>query len=185
MSEENQTEGTDSGAAAARIRQLVTRVKELEARVVELEPIAASADKWRGQVEELKGATKAEREALRVEREIMAAGILDAEGLDYVQHAYQKLPAENRPALSEWLANREGLPKAVRAYLPDAPAATTPATTTAPVTPPPPVAPKTSIGTVPQPASEPQAWTTEAISRLSPSEFAQHKAAIYASLRTG
>jgi hypothetical protein len=182
MSEENTAETTDNGAASARIRQLVTRVKELEARVVELEPLAASADKWRGQFEELKGATKAEREALRVEREIMAAGILDAEGLDYVQHAYQKLPAENRPALSEWLANRDGLPKAVRAYLPEAPAA---AAASAPVAPPPAVAPKTSVGTVPPPASEPQAWTTEAISRLSPAEFAQHRAAIFASLRTG
>jgi hypothetical protein len=184
MSEENTAETTDGGAASARIRQLVTRVKELEARVVELEPLAASADKWRGQVEELKGATTAEREALRVEREIMAAGILDAEGLDYVQHAYQRLPAENRPALSEWLSNRDGLPKAVRAYLPELP--TAPASTApAPVSPPPAVAPKTSVGTVPPPASEPQAWTTEAISRLSPAEFAQHRAAIFASLRAG
>lgn len=179
MSEEN-TETQDNGAAA-RIRQLVTRVKELEARVVELEPLAASAEKWREQVDELKGATKAEREALRVEREIMAAGILDSEGLEYVQHAYQRLPAEGRPPLAEWLANRDALPKAVKAYLPDAPATTAPATTAPAAAPA--VAPKTSVGTVPQPANEPQSWTAEAIARLTPAEFNAHKNAIYASMR--
>jgi hypothetical protein len=175
----------DDSGAAARIRQLVARVKELEAKVAEVEPLAAQADKWRSQYEEAKASSKAEREALRLEREIMSAGVMDAEGLDYVQHAYSKLPAEGRPPIGEWLANRDGLPKAVRAYLSDAAPAPQQAPTlpsqTAPATVP---MPRTSTATVPQAPAEPAVWSAEAISRLSPSEFKAHRDAIMASLRT-
>ena len=185
MSDEATTETTDQGAASARIRQLVARVKELESRVVELEPVAAQAEKWRNQVDEVKAASKAEREALRVEREIAAAGITDAEGMEYVQHAYGKLPTEGRPPLSEWLAAPDALPKAVRAYLPAstpaAPATTTTAAPAAPVVP----SPRTSTGTIPQAPSEPQAWSAEAIARLSPADFKANREAIMAALRTG
>lgn len=180
--EEGTTPPQDDGGANARIRQLVARVKELESRVVELEPLAASADKWREQVEEVKASSKAEREALRLEREIMSAGVTDAEGMEYVQHAYSKLPAENRPPLGEWLANRDGLPRAVRAYLSDptpAPQAAPPqpAQASAP-------APATSKATIPQAPTAPESWTPEAISRLSPAEFKANREAIFAALRT-
>jgi TolA-binding protein len=185
MSEEVTTETTDQGAASARIRQLVARVKELEGRVGELEPVAAQAEKYRAQVDEVKAASKAEREALRVEREIAAAGITDAEGMEYVQHAYSKLAAEGRPTLSEWLAAPDGLPKAVRAYLPSStPAAPAPTTTAAPAAPVVP-SPRTSTGTIPQAPSEPQAWSAEAIARLSPADFRANREAIMAALRTG
>ena len=177
------TETQDGGAAAARIRQLVSRVKELEGKVAELDPLAAEAAKWRSQVDELKAASKAEREALRVEREILAAGVTDAEGVEYVQHAYSRLPAEGRPPLAEWLGQRDALPKAVRAYLPEAPASTAP-TATAPKPPSPP-APRPATGTMPQAPSEPQSWTPEAIARLSPAEFKANRDAIFAALRTG
>jgi len=185
MSEEVTPETQDHTAGAARIRQLVARVKELEGRVGELEPVAAQAEKYRAQVDEVKAASKAERETLRVEREIAAAGITDAEGMEYVQHAYSKLAAEGRPPLSEWLADRDGLPKAVRAYLPTstpaAPAATTTATPAVPVTP----SPRTSTATIPQAPSEPQAWSAEAIARLSPADFKANREAIMAAIRTG
>jgi hypothetical protein len=186
MSEEvTTTETTDQGAASARIRQLVARVKELEGRVGELEPVAAQAEKYRAQVDEVKAASKAEREALRVEREIASAGITDAEGIEYVQHAYGKLPAEGRPPLSEWLAAPDGLPKAVRAYLPAstpaAPATTPTAAPAAPAVP----SPRTSTATIPQAPSEPQAWSAEAIARLSPADFRANREAIMAALRTG
>jgi hypothetical protein len=177
------TETQDGGAAAARIRQLVSRVKELEGKVAELDPLAAEAAKWRSQVDELKAASKAEREALRVEREILAAGVTDAEGVEYVQHAYSRLPAEGRPPLAEWLGQRDALPKAVRAYLPEAPASTAP-TATAPKPAPAP-APRPATGTMPQAPSEPQSWTPEAIARLSPAEFKANREAIFAALRTG
>lgn len=172
-------EASDNGAGA-RIRQLIARVKELEGRVSELSPLAESAEKYRAQIEEVKAASKAEREALRTEREIAAAGITDAEGIDYVQHAYSRLPSEGRPPLAEWLGNKDGLPKAVRAYLPEA-APAAPATPPAPVTT---AMPKTNAGTVTQTPPATTAWTPESIMRLSPAEFKANAAAIKAALST-
>lgn len=183
--EEGTVQAQEDGAAAARIRQLVARVKELEGRVAELAPQAEAATKYQTQIEELKTMSKAEREALAVERQLLSAGITDAEALEYVQHAYGKLPSEGKPPLGEWLGNRDALPKAVRAYLPEpAPAPPTQAPLAAPVTPTSP-APKPSTATVPQAPSEPQSWTAEAIARLSPSEFKANREAIFAALKTG
>jgi hypothetical protein len=172
-------EGTDTTGAEARIRQLISRVKELEGRVGELTPLAEQADKYRTQVEEVKAASKAEREALRIEREISSAGITDAEGMEYVQHAYSRLPAEGRPPLAEWLAAKEALPRAVRAYLPEATPAAAPAPTTMTM-------PKANAGvTSQQPVVSPSAWNEAAIAKMSPSEWKANKAAILASLSTG
>lgn len=172
-------EGTDTTGAEARIRQLVARVKELEGRVGELTPLAEQADKYRTQIEEVKAQSKAEREALRIEREISSAGITDAEGMEYVQHAYGKLPAEGRPPLAEWLAAKDSLPKAVRAYLPEATPAPAPAPTTMQM-------PKANAGvTSQQPVVSPSAWNEAAIAKMSPSEWKANKAAILASLSTG
>ncbi len=172
-------EGTDTTGAEARIRQLVARVKELEGRVTELTPLAEQADKYRTQIEEVKAQSKAEREALRIEREIASAGITDAEGMEYVQHAYGRLPAEGRPPLAEWLAAKDSLPKAVRAYLPEATPAAAPAPTTMTM-------PKANAGvTSQQPVVSPSAWNEAAIAKMSPSEWKANKAAILASLSTG
>lgn len=187
MTDETTTNATppeqaDGTAAAARIRQLLGRVKELEAKVGELEPLATSAEKWRAAAEEAKALTKAERDALRIQREIMAAGILDEEGADYVQHAYSKLPADGRPPLTEWLSNREALPKAVRAYLAEAaPAAGAPPA----AAPPAPPAPNTSARTVAAPAHDPQAWSPEVIAKMPLSNFEANLPAIRAVLRGG
>jgi hypothetical protein len=182
MSAEEGTTTVDDGGANARIRQLVARVKELESRVGELQPLAESAEKYRTQLDEQKAMSKAEREALRLEREIMSAGVMDAEGLEYVQHAYSKLPSEGRPSISEWLGNKEALPKAVRAYLSDtaAPTTTTPAPTPAPAP-----APSTARAAVAAAPDAPQSWTPEAIARLSPQEFKANREAIFAALRAG
>ena len=180
--EEETVDSVDTGAANARIRQLVARVKELEARVGELQPLAESAEKYRTQLDEQKAMSKAEREALRLEREIMSAGVMDAEGLEYVQHAYSKLPSEGRPSISEWLGNKDALPKAVRAYLSDTAAPT--ATTAAP-TPAPAPAPSTARAAVAAAPDAPQSWTPEAIARLSPAEFKANRDAIFAALRAG
>lgn len=172
-------EGTDTTGAEARIRQLVARVKELEGRVTELTPLAEQADKYRTQIEEVKAQSKAEREALRIEREISSAGITDAEGMEYVQHAYGKLPQEGRPPLAEWLAAKDALPKAVRAYLPEATPAAAPAPTTMQM-------PKANAGvTSQQPVVSPSAWNEAAIAKMTPSEWKANKAAILASLSTG
>lgn len=186
MSTEEGTVTTqDDGAAAARIRQLVARVKDLESQVATLAPQAEAATKYSAQLEEMKALSKSEREALVVERQLLGAGITDSEALEYVTHAYGKLPAEGKPPLSEWLGNRDALPKAVRAYLPEAaPAATTQAALAAPAAPTAP-APKSSAATIPQAPSSPQAWTEQAIARLSPAEFRANREAIMAALRTG
>ena len=165
------TESSDGGAAA-RIRQLVARVKELEGRVSELAPLAESAEKYKAQIEEVKAASKAEREALRIEREISAAGITDAEGMEYVQHAYSRLPSEGRPTLAEWLGNKDALPKAVRAYMPEG---GTPPTPAAPPAPPPPAA---NAGATDAPKGAPSQYSPEAISRMSPAEYKAARAAI-------
>lgn len=180
--EEGTVDSVDTGAANARIRQLVARVKELEARVGELQPLAESAEKYRTQLDEQKAMSKAEREALRLEREIMSAGVMDAEGLEYVQHAYSKLPSEGRPSISEWLGNKDALPKAVRAYLSDTAA---PIATTAAPTPAPAPAPSTARAAVAAAPDAPQSWTPEAIARLSPQEFKANREAIFAALRAG
>lgn len=181
MNDESSTPATpapETSGAAERIRQLVARVKELEGRVGELTPLAESAEKWRSQVEEVKAASKAEREALRVEREIAAAGITDAEGIEYVQHAYGRLPAENKPALAEWLGNKDALPKAVRAYLPEA----APAAPATPATPAPVAMPRSNAGAVTQAPPQASAFTAEAISRMTPAEFKANRDAIMATL---
>jgi TolA-binding protein len=167
------TEAT--GGAEARIRQLVEQVKALQGRVAELEPAAAEVQSYRAQVEELKGATKAEREALRIEREIYAAGITDAEGIEYVQHAYSKLKADERPALGEWLGNKDALPRAVRAYLPEAAAPQA-----APVVDTRTKLPASSATALPSPSPGATAFSPERIMSMSPSEFKANLDAIKA-----
>lgn len=164
-----------TGGAEARIRQLVEQVKALQGRVAELEPAAAEVQSYRAQVEELKGATKAEREALRIEREIYAAGITDAEGIEYVQHAYSKLKADDRPALGEWLGNKDALPRAVRAYLPEAAAPQA-----APVVDTRTKLPASSATALPSPSPGATAFSPERIMSMSPSEFRANLDAINA-----
>jgi hypothetical protein len=168
------TEAT--GGAEARIRQLVEQVKALQGRVAELEPAATEVASYRSQLEELKGATKAEREALRLEREIYSSGITDAEGIEYVQHAYSKLPTDGRPALTEWLANKEALPRAVRAYMPE-PSASTPATPQTPETSRMRL-PASSATTLPNPSATPSVFSVEAIGKMSRAELLANMDAI-------
>ena len=54
------------------------------------------------------------------EKAAYGAGISDAEGVDFARIAYQRVPESNRPegGITEWLTNRDALPKAVQAYLP-------------------------------------------------------------------
>lgn len=174
------TDTTDG--AEARIRQLVQQIKTLQARVTELEPVATEAASYRAQLEEMKGITAAEREALRLEREIYAAGVTDAEGIEYVQHAYGKLKAEDRPALGDWLQARDSLPRAVRAYLPEA---TVTAAAPAPV-----VAdlrrpmPASSSTVVPAANAGANAFSAERIMSMSRDEFRANLAAITAARGT-
>ena len=176
----NEQDGTvDTSGAEARIRQLIAEKKTLEARLAIAEENAASADKWRTQVEELKASHKAEREASALERQILSAGITDAEGIDVVQTFYGKIPADGRPPLNEWLANKEALPRAVRAYIGEAtpPVTTTASTSTVTM-------PKTNTAVVSTPTSQPTAWSADAIKNLPVADFKANLPAILASLNT-
>ena len=100
--------------------------------------------------------------------------------MEYVQHAYSRLPSEGRPPLAEWLGNKDGLPKAVRAYLPEAAPAATPAPSAPATT----AMPKTNAGTVTQTPPATTTWTPESIMRLTPAEYKANAAAIQAAIRT-
>ncbi len=181
-------EGTtvDASGAEARIRQLIAEKKALEAKLAEQAEAVQSADKWRAKYEEAQATFKAEREAARIERDIIAAGVTDAEGIEYVQHAYGKLPADGRPAIGEWLANREGLPRAVRAYMADAPAVpAAPQVAPAPSAPQTTTMPKNNVGTLTAPVAPVNAWTPESIHNMPLSEWKANKAAILATLGAG
>lgn len=184
MSDEN-TETQDQSAAAARIRQLVSRVKELEGKVAEVSPMATEAEKLRAQVAEWETRYAAAEGNFQLERKLLTAGFVDEEARDIVTWAYERLPKENRPALEEWLANRDGLPRAVRAYLSESSVSPAAAKILDPVVSKAMPPPKPSTGTIPQAPSEPQSWTPEAIARLSPAEFKANREAIFAALRTG
>ena len=97
--------------------------------------------------------------------------------MEYVQHAYSRLPSEGRPPLAEWLAAKDTLPKAVRAYLPEAPAPAAAPAVGAPL-------PKSNAGTVTQTPPATTTWTPEAIMRLTPAEYKANAAAIQAAFRT-
>jgi hypothetical protein len=65
----------------------------------------------------------AKEQQWQTDRALVAAGITDPEAADIVAHAYGRVAAPEggtKPSLPEWLAQRDALPKGVRAYLPDA-----------------------------------------------------------------
>lgn len=176
-------EGTEAGGAEARIRQLIAEKKQLEAQLAEAREKGAAADKWQAKYEEAQASHKAEREAARLERDMLAAGLTDSEGIDFALTAYNKLPAEGRPPIGEWLSNRDALPRAVKAYLsePAAPAKAEAPTPPAPATV---TMPRSNTGAVAQPSPQPNAWSAEAISKLTREEWKANSAAILASLAT-
>ena len=136
--------------ARDRIVALAAEKAQLRSQLDSLTPQIAAAATLRGELDSLRAqhdAARAKWQAAQTgwttERAILSAGIVDPEAADIVAHAYSRVPtpAEGaKPSLSEWLANREALPKGVRAYLPDAGAVAAPAATsqatTAPALPP-------------------------------------------------
>ena len=95
-----------------------------------------------------------------------------------MQHAYGKLAADARPPIGEWLANREALPRAVRAYMPEAgtaaPAAAAPETSRMRL-------PASSATTLPNPAAAPSVFSMESIAKMSAAELRANMAAITSS----
>lgn len=125
--------------ARDRIVALSAEKAQLRSQLDSLAPQLAAAATMQSELDTLRAqhdAARAEWQAAQTgwttERAILSAGITDPEAADIVAHAYGRVPtpAEGaKPTLAEWLANREALPKGVRAYLPDAGAVAAPAAT--------------------------------------------------------
>lgn len=85
------------------------------AHTAELAPLQAQAQRV-AEVEQ-------GRARLELERDVARRGIVDPEGIEVVGALYAALPADARPpSVAEWLAS-DTLPRGVRAYLPQPPAA--------------------------------------------------------------
>ena len=126
-----------------------------------------------------------------MERELLKSGVIDDEAQEVARHFYAKIPAPkegSKPTISQWLANRDALPKAVQAYLPQAQPqvqqsqAPAPQAGAAPQAAPAPVRLPDSdrgAGAAPQAGSS---FSPTAIKSLSPDEYKASRAAILASL---
>ena len=185
--------------ARDRIVALSAEKAQLRSQLDGLAPQLAAAATMRSELDAL----RAQHDAARVEwqaaqtgwtteRAILSAGIVDPEAADIVAHAYSRVatPAEGaKPTLAEWLANREALPKGVRAYLPDAGLVAAPAATgqaaTAPALPP---AAKVNAGASSGTPAPAKTFTPEAIQQMlgtpqGRANYAANRTAILASLK--
>lgn len=184
MPDETLTDDTSS-RAEDRIRALTSERRQLREQLAAMQSqleaqaeAVKSAEALKAQLGEWEGKYAAAETSWRTERELLARGISDAEGLDFVRLAYDRLPKDNRPPLGEWLSDTEKLPKAVRAYLPDStPTTATPASEPAKATTPP---PRANAGALPTGGQAPSQFSPEAISRMSPSEYRAAREAILA-----
>jgi hypothetical protein len=123
------------------------------------------------------------------ERELLRSGVLDPEAQEVARFFYSKVAPDSegkKPSISGWLSQRDQLPKAVAAYLPQAQAVTqvhAPQTVQAQAPQPPaPVRLPDSdrgAGAAPQAGSS---FSPTAIKSLSPTEYAASRAAILTSL---
>ena len=120
-------------ALAAEKAQLRSQLDSLTPQVAAVATLRSELDTMRAQHDVQRAEWQAAQTGWTTERAILSAGIVDPEAADIVAHAYSRVatPAEGaKPTLAEWLANRDALPKGVRAYLPDASGAVAaPATT--------------------------------------------------------
>lgn len=101
---------------------LQDRIAGLERTVQGLTEKGATADTLAAQLREAQQKHEAERSAWGTERAIVGAGITDPEGVEFARLAYERMkPGEDgkKPSITDWLGQRDALPKAVRAYLSD------------------------------------------------------------------
>jgi hypothetical protein len=186
--------------ARDRIVALSAEKAQLRSQLDGLAPQLAAAATLRGELDTLRAqhdVQRAEWQAAQTgwttERAILSAGIVDPEAADIVAHAYSRVatPAEGaKPSLSEWLSNRDALPKGVRAYLPDASGAVAaPATTRqAPTSPALPPTPSVNAGASSGTAAPAKTFSPEAIQQMlgtaqGRAAYAANRTAILASLK--
>jgi len=180
-------------ALAAEKAQLRSQLDSLTPQVAAVATLRSELDTLRAQHDVQRAEWQAAQTGWTTERAILSAGIVDPEAADIVAHAYGRVavPAEGaKPSLSEWLANRDALPKGVRAYLPDASGAVAaPATTgqaPAPVALPP--TPSVNAGASSGTAAPAKTFSPEAIQQMlgtpqGRAAYAANRTAILASLK--
>ena len=110
----------EAEALAAQVEALNEKVKASETAQATIDALTSQLGEW-----------QSKEAAWSTEKAVMGAGIYDAEGVGVVSLLYGQVPADARPSggIAEWLSNRDALPRAVRAYLPQ------PATDAAPAAP--------------------------------------------------
>lgn len=172
---------TDEGNSRAedRIRALTNERRQLREQLAAMQSqleaqseAVKAAEALKSQLGEWEGRYATAEAGWRTERELLARGISDAEGIEFVRLAYDRLPKEGRPELGAWLSEPDKLPRGVRAYLPAEPAATTePAK---PATPP----PRANAGALPTGGQAPSQWSPEAIARMPLADYRAQQAAI-------
>ena len=180
-------------ALSAEKAQLRSQLDGLAPQLAAAATMRSELDAMRAQHDVQRAEWQAAQTGWTTERAILSAGIVDPEAADIVAHAYSRVPtpAEGaKPTLAEWLANRDALPKGVRAYLPDASGAVAaPATTgqaPAPVALPP--TPSVNAGASSGTAAPAKTFSPEAIQQMlgtpqGRAAYAANRTAILASLK--
>lgn len=154
-------------------RQLREQLAAMQSQLEAQAEAVKAADALKTQLGEWEGKYATAEMSWKTERELLARGINDAEGIEFVRLAYDRLPKTDRPELGEWLSNVEKLPKAVRAYLPEASA---PAAAAEPAKAPAP--PRANAGAVSTGGQAPSNWSPDAIARMSPADYRAARDAI-------
>lgn len=180
-------------ALSAEKAQLRSQLDGLAPQLAAAATMRSELDAMRAQHDVQRAEWQAAQTGWTTERAILSAGIVDAEAADIVAHAYSRVatPAEGaKPTLSEWLSNRDALPKGVRAYLPDTSGAVAaPATTgQAPAPPALPPTPSVNAGASSGTAAPAKTFSPEAIQQMlgtpqGRAAYAANRTAILASLK--
>jgi len=159
------------------------------APVVEAAPPSPDLAALQAKIAQYEAQLQEKESAWGMERELLRSGVLDAEAQEVARFFYSKVAPDSegkKPTMSGWLSQREALPKAVQAYLPQVqaePQVQAPSTVQVQATQPPaPVRLPDSdrgAGAAPQAGSS---FSPTAIKSLTPEEYAKSRAAILASL---
>ena len=156
-------------------RQLREQLAAMQSQLEAQAESAKAADALKAQLGEWEGRYATAEAGWRTERELLARGISDAEGIEFVRLAYDRLPKEGRPELGAWLSETDKLPRGVRAYLPTEPVASATTEPAKPAAPPP---PRANAGALPTGGQAPSQWSPEAIARMSLPDYRAQQAAI-------
>lgn len=161
---------------------LTSRISELEGQLQALSEKAATVDTLAGRVRSLESDLQSANSRYETFSAISGAGITDPEIVAAVEWSYGRLPAENRPALGDWLtgikADPSKAPAVLRPHLGTGQAPTGQAPTgQAGQVPPANAGARPNLGPPPSPTS------AEAIGRMTPAEYKASREAILSGIR--